>query len=305
MEREQYTASRDEQNSYAFECVEFHLPHVNKTLNIRTVRSQVALLDSHVGEELWDAAKLFCAHLCMSYQSDDENEHDTDGDVGAQGADIHGSHFLVCGKRLKGKKVLELGAGVASLGMCAMALGAEEVLCTDYDKDVLENLEFNLGSNRKTVCGENGSNHNDGTEEKLRSSKLDWRSFAASDIESAEWIDTYVEDCTNAQEGRCFNPDIVIGSALVYSVEGALYCADAVRYFLVEKGAKECWILQMPERPGFDRFLLRLEHWHLTYETIDISEDVFNSAEHCMGKISSSIDDFKLYSIRNSCSNIL
>jgi hypothetical protein len=304
MEREQFTTNRDEEeNSYAYESIEFQLPHISKTLNIRTVRSQVALLDSHVGEELWDAAKLFCSLLCNSYLSDDTIEYDKDEDEdGILKATDANSSNLVCGERLKGKKILELGAGVASLGMCAMALGAEEVLCTDYDKDVLKNLGFNLLSNLKAVYGENGSSFNDGSKEKLRSSKLDWRSFAASDIQSAEWINTDVEDHANDQEGRGFYPDIVLGSALVYSVEGALYCADTVRFFLVERGAKECWILQMSERPGFDRFLLRLEHWNLTYETIDISEDVFNCAERCMGKISSNIDEFKLYTIRKASS---
>jgi hypothetical protein len=163
MEREQFTTNRDEEeNSYAYECIEFQLPHVNKTLNIRTVRSQVALLDSHVGEELWDAAKLFCSLLCNSYLSDDTIEYDKDQD-GILKANDANSSSLVCGERLKGKKILELGAGVASLGMCAMALGAEEVLCTDYDKDVLKNLEFNLLSNLKTVYRENGSSFNDGS----------------------------------------------------------------------------------------------------------------------------------------------
>lgn len=286
---------------------------MNTTLNIRTVRSQVALLDSHVGEELWDAAKIFCAHLCNSYKSDDPIENNLD-----DGADTSESVVgrrsrirttmglnLVSGKRLRGLKVLELGAGVGSLGMCAMSLGAHEVLCTDYDNDVLENLEFNLLHNRKAVCGVNARNDDEAEEKlRLRSSKLDWRSFAASDIQSAEWIDTNVDDCDDGQEeeGICFNPDIVLGSALIYSMEGALYCADIVRYFLVEKRAKECWILQMPERPGFDRFLLRLEHWGLSYEAFSIEPDVFDSAEHCMGKISSNVDDFQLYCIWYDCS---
>ena len=169
----------------------------------------------------------------------------------------------------------------------------------------MENLEFNLLHNRKAVCGVNARNDDEAEEKlRLRSSKLDWRSFAASDIQSAEWIDTNVDDCDDGQEeeGICFNPDIVLGSALIYSMEGALYCADIVRYFLVEKRAKECWILQMPERPGFDRFLLRLEHWGLSYEAFSIEPDVFDSAEHCMGKISSNVDDFQLYCIWYDCS---
>lgn len=281
------------------------------TLNIRTIRSKVALLDSHVGEELWDAAKIFAAHLCKTSDVYTIAENNN-GTIHLETSER--AKGVCCGKLLRGKRVLELGAGVAALGMCAAALGAKEVLCTDYDKDVLHNLEFNLKHNLEVI------NHNsisDASKEerncvntaKLSFAKLDWRSFASDDVKSAGWIFNDEEVELNDHEIRVqdkvqeLNADIVIGSALVYSAQGALYCADTIKHFLIDRDTEECWILQMPSRPGFDRFLLRLEYWGLDVQSFDISELVFEAATKHMGNVHSTIEDFKLYVITSTVNN--
>ena len=268
----------------------------------------MALLDSHVGEELWDAAKIFSAHLCITAELKLElnpckESHSSALLNSSQASALEG---VCCGTRLRGKRVLELGAGVASLGMCAAALGAEQVLCTDYDSDVLDNLEFNLKHNMDSIYPLDTSDRTEtetkdqSYDERLQWAKLDWRMFAGSDLSSAEWLsnDNDQGEGTRSKIEQDFHADIVIGSALVYSAQGALYCADTIKHFLVDRHAEECWILQMPGRPGFDRFLLRLDHWGLTYNTFDISEDAFHTAAQSMGNMKSEIDDFKLYVIQ-------
>ncbi len=212
-------------------------------LHLRTIRSNVALLESHVGEELWDAAKIFCAHLCLSNESSIANI-----------------------QRMRGKKVLELGAGVASLGMCVAALaGAStgmdgatetEVLCTDYDENVLDNLRFNLQHNAPNISMHCTSCTS------LKWAKLDWKVLCADDDhididEGTSHTSGSVDDPEEDQESDAldtmkydgdaymYKPDIVIGSALVYSAEGAMYCADTIHHFLIKRGAEE---VSAPER---------------------------------------------------------
>lgn len=306
-------------SSFVYEWVSFHLPLVEKTLRIRTIRSNVALLDSHVGEELWDAAKIFSAHLCFTSDCAPTTAQTPKKSPSKCTISQSRSFGGVSGRRLMGKRVLELGAGVGSLGMCVAAIGAEQVLCTDYDADVLENLEFNLkhnmhlvypidpdvNSEEEAVEEEINPNCQDG--KKLHSAMLDWRSFADEDLCNAEWLSHGDHEgeitTTKSRVKEEFVADIVIGSALVYSLQGALYCADTIKHFLIDRHpcqAEECWILQMPGRPGFDRFLTRLDHWGLIYEAFDISEDAFHAAVKHMGNLKSEIDDFKLYVIKKA-----
>ena len=48
---------------------------------------------------------------------------------------------------VKSKRVLELGAGLGLIGMLSHCLGASEVLMTDGDTNVLDNLRYNIGEN--------------------------------------------------------------------------------------------------------------------------------------------------------------
>jgi predicted nicotinamide N-methyase len=312
-EREQVITKEDENGAssmYTHQWIQFGLPFLNKTLDIRTVKSKVALLDSHVGEELWDAAKLFCAHLCRTALDDCHCSRKKDDDDD----DEQGKILLCDGKRLVGKRVLELGAGVGSLGMCIAALGADEVVCTDYDKDVLDNLFYNVCHNMDVIhnhnTGKGEEESNFGHKAKVRVTRLDWRSFAARDVQnvswlmleeskaSSNWMNSISSSSSNNNGCMDFKPDILIGSALIYSGQGALYCADTICFYLMEKKAKECWILQMPDRPGFDRFLWRLEHHHgLAYECSGVCEETFQIAERYMGRIHSNREDFQMYVI--------
>ena len=40
----------------------------------------------------------------------------------------------------------------------------------------------------------------------------------------------------------------------------------------------QVFILQMTGRPGFQRFLMRLNHWAIKYKAFEVSEEVYNNA---------------------------
>jgi predicted nicotinamide N-methyase len=192
------------------------------TLHIRSVKSNVSLMESDVGEEIWDAAKLFCAYLCQS---------SSDG--------FHNSTVrLPCMVNVKNKRILELGAGCGLLGMCCSILGASQVLCTDYLPQVMKNLAFNLKHNIDCV--------DEIKKSWIQCGVLDWKNFLGDDVKSAEWV--MEGDKGNFNHGCCdcysdnaatFDAEILIGSALVYSAQGAFCCADTIHYFFESQRTKK------------------------------------------------------------------
>jgi hypothetical protein len=54
----------------------------------------------------------------------------------------------------------------------------------------------------------------------------------------------------------------------------------------------QAFVLQMTGRPGFDRFLMRLDHWKINYHAFEISEAVFDNTS-----VSTPRDAFKLLRI--------
>lgn len=274
----------------------YSLSTVPLALNIRSIKSKVSLMESHVGEEVWDAAKLLCMLLCSL-------ESDVD---------------------VKGKRILELGAGCGLLGLCCSILGASKVLCTDYLPEVMNNLAFNLKHNIEHIV--------DIRKSWIKCAVLDWKDFVGDDIKELDWMleseifstigekqynRTDDDDLYFADKITTYDADIIIGSALIYSPQGGLCCADTVHHFFEKYGVKEvsnyqflsmrclekykltflvsftqAIILQMTERPGFDRFLLRLEQKEINYKTYEIPEGVYNNAH-----VSTPREAFKLLRI--------
>lgn len=193
------------------------------TLQIRSVKSNVSLLESDVGEEIWDAAKLFCIYLCQSCSSGFNNSPVVN---------------------VKGKRILELGSGCGLLGMSCSILGASQVLCTDYLPQVMRNLAFNLKHNIECV--------DEMKKAWIHCGVLDWKKFLGDDLKSAEWVmegdkRSYgSESQTNGEYYECysdnkstFDAEILIGSALIYSAQGAFCCADTIHYFFESQRTKE------------------------------------------------------------------
>jgi len=48
----------------------------------------------------------------------------------------------------------------------------------------------------------------------------------------------------------------------------------------------------MTERPGFDRFIMRLDHWGISHQAFEVSEDVFHETD-----ITTPREAFKLFKI--------
>ena len=123
------------------------------------------------------------------------------------------------------------------------------------------------------------------------------------DLQLTEWIDRDWNNandiCTESKvETSQFEPDLVLGSALIYSAEGALFCADTIYHFISGRDSREAWVLQMPERPGFDVFLRRLQHLELTCKRYNISRHVYDIACNEISAIKSPRESFALYVIK-------
>ena len=207
-------------------------------LAIRSIKSSVSLMESYVGEEIWEAAILFSNYLCQANNYTMQQ--------------CNSNKVLPCYINVKNKCIVELGGGCGLLSMCCSALGASKVLCTDYLADVMDNLAFNL-------------NHNLGIIEKhagqkvwLKCAVLDWKKFISNDVAEAEWIgdgDIVENDCAQlksvskqdvkddeihySRDSSSLNADMLIGSALIYSAPGAFFCADTIHHYFEKHKTKE------------------------------------------------------------------
>ena len=264
-------------------------------IDIRSVKSNVTLLESHVGEEIWDAATIFATHLFMMTQQIEKDKiDDYNNDEDNYG---NGVNLMI---PIKNKKVLELGAGCGLLGLASYACGASQVLCTDYLPEVMDNLIFNLNHNSERIQEHRTTNKDTTTVNEKKSwikcSTLDWSDYIKDDLKDADWMLDggvyhnldwgllhHTDDCF-LKDSESFVPDIIIGSALVYSPQGGICCADVIQAHCEShtETTTEVYILQMTERPGFNQFLLRLEHWGLSYQMYEVSNKVYETSKVSM-----------------------
>ena len=278
-------------------------------IDIRSVKSNVTLLESHVGEEIWDAAKLFAKHLFLvtkQIEKDEIDNHNNDDDD-------DGVNLYI---PIKNKKVLELGTGCGLLGLVSYACGASQVLCTDYLPEVMDNLIFNLNHNLERIQEHRTTDEdtmaNSQKNSWIKCSTLDWSYYIKDDLKDADWmLDGGVDDNLDwgslhetddcfLEDAQAFIPDIIIGSALVYSPQGGICCADVIQTYFEshEETTTKVYILQMTERPGFDQFLLRLEHWGLSYQMFEVSNKVYNTSTVKMPR-----EAFKWIKVEQHCGN--
>lgn len=247
--------------------IDVNLGNVNQsslhTLSIRSMKSSLSLMESHVGEEIWDAAKLFCTHLSLMMSNEKNGNFQfptTTATTSSTSTSNECPSLLYI--PIRGKRVLELGSGCGTLGMCCSVMGASEVLCTDYLPEVMDNLAFNLKHNSSNNDNNNvvyNENNNRQTNSWIKCGVLDWRDFVAEDLKEAEWMmdgEVFIGDAERQQTTRIvdkneenavyfgkkastFAADIIVGSALVYSPQGAVCCADTIQYFFETHNVKE------------------------------------------------------------------
>ena len=92
-----------------------------------------ALADG-VGAKLWRVARIMCERMIRDDEtSREENDNDKTGDEGV--------------RMIRGKTVLEVGAGVGACGFLAAKLGAKSVVISDYVDQLLLNLRDALTLN--------------------------------------------------------------------------------------------------------------------------------------------------------------
>ena len=112
------------------------------------------------------------------------------------------------------KKVLELGAGLGAVGLCAALSGASSVLLTDYDEDVLRNAAAGAAAN--------------GCADSVRVRRLDWSDAAAATR------DLFSRDDEDSAEKF----ELVLGADVLYDRANAVHIAALLPSLLAEEDAR-------------------------------------------------------------------
>ena len=184
---------------------------------------------------------------------------------------------------LAGRSVLELGAGCGLLGLSiAKAGGPREVVISDFDGHfvdestpslvslLLENAEANLSSIGEVNLG---------------IWNLDWdKPFEAKccldgRLTPTEGIGTF---------------DVILGSELLYSVEGARQLVAVLPTLLADTGV--CYLLNNVRRSGVPEFAIGCASVQLACEELEFEKPEANSVVYTMGD-SELANDFVLFKV--------
>mmetsp|Transcript_10753 Transcript_10753/g.18436 ORF Transcript_10753/g.18436 Transcript_10753/m.18436 type:complete len:292 (-) Transcript_10753:100-975(-) len=173
---------------------------------------------------------------------------------------------------LRGKRVLELGAGLGAPGLVA-SLFAAEVILTDYG-EVLHNLQYNLDLNMPSIQRTSRAD--------VRVLELDWARWR-------EW-----------QEAPA---DVVICAEVVYSVESVPALVATLHKCLTPQGV--CYLLQDISRSGFLEFKNQLRASGLALAVllanptaITLNEKGSKEDENSNGDDDTSDDEYRLFTIQ-------
>ena len=118
-DEEQSSSDDNDQEPSKYRHMEFDFEELNNAITLRTVTSK----GSSSGLAVWTCSQILSAYLL---------EH---------------------ARLVRGRSVLELGAGLGLTGIVAHVLGAAHVCLTDGDVDVLHNLRYNVQYNNSDNKG--------------------------------------------------------------------------------------------------------------------------------------------------------
>jgi hypothetical protein len=148
------------------------------------------------------------------------------------------------GSEVMGRHIIELGAGVGLLSVCAGFSGALSVVATDYSEGCLdlcnENYKLNIESSFP-----------------FRTRLLDWNNVGTIDL---------LEDLPRGS--------YVIGTDTIYYPEHTQILYDTIRYMFESEIASYC-LLVLGKRPGVTEFLKLMElPTHLWAVQIDVTAEL-------------------------------
>jgi protein-lysine N-methyltransferase EEF2KMT len=147
------------------------------------------------------------------------------------------SHLLASGTvPVQGQRVLELGGGIGLCGMVAAAMGAKEVLVTDYQQDCLDAAVENAASN--------------GLADTVRASTLDWSSFQGEEATAAA---AWERAASAVSVG--WTPEVILAADVCYSGEHAVMMMQtAVHIWRHVAPQATLWIVNGFPNRGLRRF---------------------------------------------------
>mmetsp|Transcript_5561 Transcript_5561/g.8124 ORF Transcript_5561/g.8124 Transcript_5561/m.8124 type:complete len:265 (+) Transcript_5561:95-889(+) len=152
---------------------------------------------------------------------------------------------------MKGKKVLELGAGLGLCGLLAYFLGARQVVLTDGDTDVLANMRDNVASN---TLNEHKS------ENTISCHQLRW----GKSNHDTEVLATHF--------GKF---DIILASDVIYMEEAIEPLFDTIMELLTMKKNGMVWLSYARRNVGIDAVLSCAQRHGLQWTTPEGTEGVF------------------------------
>jgi hypothetical protein len=192
--------------------------------------------------------------------------------------------------------MIELGSGV--LGLVGMTLAwimaqkgcgsSTKIVMTDYDTDVLQQLDKNVKETKRRFDEYFGGDEDDAGERRvplLESAHLDWneydqeqpllltrRNVKDGDNNSTGESNHDYNDDDNAE--RPYTISFVCGAALVYT-EDTVACADQIAKILNMYPQATVWVVQWPRKGWFHVFQLQLQQkYHCRIEKFSPTKDI-------------------------------